>query len=235
MKTYKIYIVEDMAITRATLINILENNGHTIMGSATTAEKAWLDINDKKPELVLLDFNLKGTKNGIWLADKIKTHLHIPFIFITAYSSDEFLNKITKVEASGYIMKPFNNRTLLANIQLAVSNFMQKETKNTSDKEYLLKTKAGIQKIALNNILYLQSEGNYINIFLENESVVTRFKLDDLITTMNTSSIKKTHLRYAINISKITKIHKQVAFINGLKIPISKSFLPEIISLFSSS
>lgn len=233
MKKYNIYIVEDMAITRATLVNILKNNNHIVTGSAATAEKAWLEIKEKTPELVLLDFNLKGTKNGLWLADKIRTHLHIPFIFITAYGSNEFLNKITETEADGFIMKPFNNRTLLANIQLAVSNFIQKETKNTFEKEYVLKTKTGVQKILLSNILYLKSEGNYINIFLENKKVITRFKLDDLLNYLNTTNIQKTHLRYAINIDKITKIHKQIAFINDLEIPISKSFLSKIKALFN--
>jgi len=233
MKKYNIYIVEDMAITRATLINILEKNNHIVTGSAATAEKAWLEIREKPPELILLDFNLKGTKNGLWLADKIRTHLHIPFIFITAYGSDNFLNKITKIEADGFIMKPFNKRTLLANIQLAVSNFIQKETKNTVEKEYVLKTKTGVQKILLNNILYLQSEGNYIHIFLENKKLITRSKLDDLLKDLNTNSVQKTHLRYAVNIDKITKIQKQVAFINDLEIPISKTFLPKIKALFT--
>ena len=235
MKSYKIYVVEDMGVTRASLINILEANKHIAIGSSATAEKAWLEIQDLKPDLILLDLNLKGNKTGLWLAKKIRSQLNIPFIFITAYGSNEILNRITEVKSDGYIMKPFNKSTLLANIQLAIANFdKNKITENkTSTSFHLLKTKNGLRKIKTDDILYLQSQGNYVNVFLEKEQLVTRFKLDDLIKVLNTKIIQKVHLRYAVNTNKISKIDKQDVFIDDIKIPVSKTFLFKIIALLA--
>ena len=62
----KIYIVEDMTITRAALEDTILNNGFALAGSAATAEKAWQDIQDTvNPDLILLDINLAGEKDGI--------------------------------------------------------------------------------------------------------------------------------------------------------------------------
>jgi DNA-binding LytR/AlgR family response regulator len=235
MKSYKIYVVEDMGVTRASLINILETNKHIAVGSSATAEKAWFEIQDLKPDLVLLDLNLKGNKTGLWLAKKIRSHLNIPFIFITAYGSNEIVDRITEVKSDGYIMKPFNKSTLLANIQLAVANFdKNKSTAHIANTQYyLLKTKNGIRKIKVNDIKYLQSQGNYVNVFLEEEQLVTRFKLDDLLNVLNTKIIQKVHLRYAVNTNKINKIDKQDVFIDDVKIPVSKTFLFKIIALLA--
>lgn len=232
MKSLHIYVVEDMAVTRATLINVLQNNGHTITGSGATSEKAWLELQEKVPEIVLLDFNLKGTKNGLWLAEKIKNQLQIPFIFITAYGSDEFLEKITEIGADGFIMKPFNKRSLLATIQLAVTNFKKKENNNLSKNHYILKTKKGLQKIVIDNIRYLQSNGNYVTLFLDNDEIITRNKLDTLLATFNSQKLKKTHLRYAVHIDKISFADKNILYIEDVEIPISKSYSVQIRELF---
>ncbi|MEO9569924.1 MAG: response regulator transcription factor [Polaribacter sp.] len=238
MKSYSIYIVEDMGVTRATLLSILTRNNHIVLGSSATAEKAWLEISQLKPDLVLLDINLKGVKSGIWLANKIKTVLNIPFIFITAYGCNDIINKIAQIKPAGYIMKPFNNATLLANIQLSVSNFNVKKKLEIEDNKenipFLIKTKNGIEKILLNDILYAQSEGNMVYIYFKNKQFTCRYKLDDLLNEFNNHQIKKTHRRFAININKITRINKKTAFIKDLEIPISKTYLSDIENLFQS-
>lgn len=239
MNSYKIYIVEDMGVTRAALANILERNGHTVVGSSATAEKAWLEIDELQPDLVLLDLNLKGNKSGLWLAKKIRSHLSLPFIFITAYGSNDILNKITDIKSDGYIMKPFNNSTLLANIQIAIANFDKNVTikkEETVTKDYfIVKTKMGAQKIIVDEILYMQSEGNYVHLFIENKEHICRFKLEDLIAEINNSQIQKTHRRFAVNVSKLTRIDKKSVFINDLEIPISKTFLSQIELIFKTN
>ena len=70
MKT-RIYVVEDMAYTRITLIDNLIEANFEVVGSAANAETAWKEMQTVKFDLALLDINLAGANDGVWLAEKI--------------------------------------------------------------------------------------------------------------------------------------------------------------------
>lgn len=228
MKKHSIYIVEDMGITRATLKNVLERNDYKVCGSSATAEKAWVEVPELQPDLLLLDINLRGTKTGLWLAEKIRVLLNIPIVFLTAYGSNEMLDKLSDFNPDGYIMKPFNNATLIGTIKFAINNYYSFQSKDTETlKEvvfYNVKTRKGLEKILVNNILYLQSDKNYINIYLEDGTHTTRNKLDDLLADISFENLKKVHRRFAVNITKITNVTNTHVFIDDIEIPTSKSF-----------
>jgi DNA-binding LytR/AlgR family response regulator len=226
-----------MGITRTAIATVLMSNGHKVVGSSGTAEKGWLEILDIHPDLVVLDINLKGAKNGIWLAEKIREHLNIPIIFLTAYGNTSMIEKLTAVQPDGYITKPFNNATLLGTVQFAVNNYRSKSSVEistpTTDRFKVIKTKNGIEKINLNDIVYLQSEGNYIHIFFDQQVVACRAKLDDLLFELDYSQLKRTHRRFAVNTAKITRIDKATLFMNTIEIPISKTYENSIINSFT--
>src|SRR5436190_22963351 len=76
-----------------------------------------------KPELVLLDIHLFGKKDGIEVAHKINELYQIPFIFLTANSDAETIDRAKKVKPNAYIVKPFTKEELFAAIEIAFSNF----------------------------------------------------------------------------------------------------------------
>ncbi len=236
MNKSNIYIVEDMGITRTAISTVLLRNGHEVAGSSPTAEKAWMEISQTHPDLVIIDINLKGAKNGIWLAGKIREQLDIPIIFLTAYGSTSILEQLVDIQPDGYIMKPFNNATLLGTIQIAVSNFKLKVPHKSmpikTDRTRVIKTRNGSEKINLQEILYLRSEGNYVHLFLKDREVVSRSKLDDLLLELDFSFLQKTHRRFAVNTAQITRIDKLVLFIGTEQIPISKTYEANILDNF---
>ena len=63
---YKIYIVEDMAVSCIALTTLLEEHGHNVIGSAARADEAWVTLKELEVDIVLLDINLAGDKDGIW-------------------------------------------------------------------------------------------------------------------------------------------------------------------------
>ena len=216
-----------MGVTRATLKNVLQKNGHKVVGSAATAETAWVEILELKPDVAILDLNLKGNKNGLWLAQKLRKQLSIAIIFLTAYGSNEILEKIADVQAEGYIMKPFNNPTLLGTVKLAFNNRLKylESLNNRDGSIYTYKNRSGIYTVNFNELLYLKSEGNYVELVLDDKVLTLRIKLDGLMQEINCPSLIKVHRRYAIHVSKVSSIEDTHAvLLNKEQIPIAKTY-----------
>lgn len=219
-----IYIVEDQGLTRLALVKVLQNNGYYILGTASTAEKAWLDLQDKKPDLVLLDFNLKGIKNGLWLAEKINSSSKIPVVFLTAYGSQDFLNKLFTVKIAGYVMKPFNNPTLLSAIKIALQVHTAQNDVQLHGGGVFLKTKAGILKFSAEDIQFLQSQKNNVLIQCVDGQHEVRDKLEIILQKLNSTLLYRIHRRFAVNIQFVSKIEKNSSFVGGVEIPMTKTY-----------
>jgi DNA-binding NarL/FixJ family response regulator len=85
-------------------------------------------------DLVLLDINIKGSLSGIDLGDIIKNKYQLPFVYLTASSDDETLNRAKSTLPYGYIVKPFNSRDLKVNIDLALHKYQSETQKQTLSK-----------------------------------------------------------------------------------------------------
>lgn len=222
-----IYIVEDMGITRAALISVLKRGGYNFVGCSAKAEKAWLELVELDVAVVIIDVNLEGAKDGIWLAEKIRKSLNCAIIFLTAYGSDSILEKIHTTEPDGYIMKPFNNPTLLYAIKMACHNLHKKNRKVTVeyDLPLIIKARSGKVKINKSNLIYLKSDGNYVNLYTTSSTHSIRGKLDEVISLLDYENLFRIHRRYAVNFEKVQSYNKnKVVVATNKELPFSKSF-----------
>ena len=221
----KVYIVEDRAITRATLEAILTYNNFEVVGSSASATSAWADIKKQYPDLVLIDVNLIGEHDGIWLAQKIKDKLNIPFFYLTAYGDNITLEKIVATEPFGYIKKPFNKETLVTNLNLAIKKHEKDIAASTNYHRYIY-IKENLNKIKLytKDILFVQSDSNYLHVHtINNGRFFIRQKLGDFLQKLPKQHFKQTHLRYLVNLDRVEAVQKTYVLINQTKIPISNT------------
>ncbi|HYF30985.1 MAG TPA: response regulator transcription factor [Chitinophagaceae bacterium] len=126
MSEIKILIVEDEPVIAQNISMYLNNNDFTVSGIAYDYEEAMSQLQHNPPDAVILDINLDSEQDGIDIASHINKKFRIPFLFLTSYSNKETLQRAKAVEPSGYIVKPFNERTLLASLEIAISNFSQR-------------------------------------------------------------------------------------------------------------
>lgn len=123
----RILIVEDERITAEDLKNTLLAQGYEISGVASSESSFYKIIETDMPDLVLMDIFIKGNKDGIELATEIKEKYHIPVIYLTAFSDGPILERAKISEPFGYILKPFQERELQSNIEMALhKNRMEK-------------------------------------------------------------------------------------------------------------
>ena len=112
----KILIVEDEAIMALDLQHRLTVLGYEVPRIAASHDRALMAVKEYKPDVVLMDINISGSKDGIDTARKI----HVPVIYLTAYSEDKTLERAIETKPYGYLLKPFSERELHATIQMAL-------------------------------------------------------------------------------------------------------------------
>ena len=209
---------------------LLENN-YEVSGSAAKAETAWEEIQQTIPNLILLDINLAGEKNGVWLAQKVRKHLNIPIVYLTAFGDQQTLKEVLDTKPNGYLMKPYQEPTLLTTINIALHNFLetQKSIKtaqsaNDSNVYIFIKDRSMKIKLSINDIYYVKSDGNYLEIFLKEKRHVVRNKLLTFKDKLPNSLFFQSHQRYLINIDKIDALKKDVVIIQSQEIPLSLKY-----------
>lgn len=115
----RLLIVEDERIVAMDLRKRLEKMGHTVVGNVANGNDAIKLATEHLPDLVLMDIRIEGDKDGIDTAAIIRNTLHIPHIFLTAHSDQGTIDRAKQTDPDGYILKPFTDRDIALNIQIA--------------------------------------------------------------------------------------------------------------------
>jgi DNA-binding LytR/AlgR family response regulator len=233
MSVLKIGIVEDELVIARTIISTLEELGYSHCGPAINYAEAMEMLDAGKPDLLLLDIQLSGKKDGIDLAQKINELYQIPFIFLTANSDAETIDRAKKVKPNAYIVKPFTKEELFAAIEIAFSNFTgdRSDSKPGATVSYHGKDHMFVRdgyvfrKIYFTELLYLESDANYLILHLRSQKkVLVRSTLNDFFEQFNQNNFIRIHRSYSVNMNMIEDISPTEISVAGTKIPIGKSF-----------
>jgi len=123
-----VLVVEDEFITGNDIQNSLLDMGYRVPLVIDNGPEAILKTGELHPDVVLMDITLRGKMSGIEAALRIKNDLGIPVIFLTANSDESTIDKAILSEPFGYIIKPFDSRSLRISIEMA-------RYKHTMDRE----------------------------------------------------------------------------------------------------
>lgn len=210
----KILIVEDQVLIANYIKNLLNDNGLTDVELAFTVEEATDKINYKNPDVILLDINLHGKDTGIlWAKEFVKNS---QIIFITGQTEKETMLKAFEVNPVTYLTKPVKESDLIAAIELA-------KIKNKVN--YVI-VKNGFDELKINfeDILFLKSDKNYVDIQLVNKTITVRNTLDNFYKELDSDIFCRVHRSYVVNKSKVTQKKSSSIKINEFELPISRNF-----------
>jgi response regulator NasT len=102
----RLLVVDDDRLVLATLVQGLEDAGYEVI-DADNGDDAILLARQHRPELALLDIRMDGM-SGFDVAAYLRDHLHIPFIFLSAFSDAATLAKIHALGALASLVKPLD-------------------------------------------------------------------------------------------------------------------------------
>jgi len=121
MNDFRILIVEDELIIAKNTAKKLLDAGYDVFKTVSSGKAAIESIQENLPDLILMDIAIKGNLDGIETALKIKSIADIPLIFLTAYATDEIMERASKTGCYGYLIKPFRDKELQASVKMALS------------------------------------------------------------------------------------------------------------------
>lgn len=119
----RVLIVEDEPLIAENIAMYLNNHDYEVAGIAYDYEDGIMKLENDKPDIVLLDINLDGELDGIDLGKYIHEKIMIPFVFLSSYSDKSTLERAKQVQPSGYLVKPFHEKSLLTTLEISLNNF----------------------------------------------------------------------------------------------------------------
>jgi len=134
MSKIRILVVEDEGIIGKDIERALTQLMYEVCARVMTGADAIAKAREFRPDVVLMDIVLRGDMDGIEAADVIRKEMDIPVIYLTAYTDEEKIGRASVTEPFAYIVKPFEDRELHSNIQMALyRHSVEKRLKRTLD------------------------------------------------------------------------------------------------------
>ena len=219
----KILIVEDELIIASDIEMILTDAGYEVTGIATSYEDAIQSIAANKPDLILLDINLESDADGVILAEEINKNYHIPFIYLTSNTDPLTVNRVKRTNPAGFIVKPFNEKEILTNIEIVAFNRKQEE-KPAAVEDLFIKDKGGLIKIKTGQIMFAKADDNYTEIYTDKTKYLVTINLKKIADKLNTVPFVRIHRSYLINVHYIDRIQDGYVFIGKHRLPIGRKY-----------
>jgi two-component system response regulator LytT len=207
-----------------------------LVGRFSSAVEALKAIHEQKIDLILLDIQMPDL-NGLELA-RILDHgnkLSNPrIIFTTAYN--QFALEGYKVDALDYLLKPFNYEEFLraAHKAMAYSELVNKPAVAASvsepdpvENDYLfLKVEYQLVRIALNDIVYIESLKDYVKVWLQSsdKAIMSLTSLKSLEEKLPAKRFMRIHRSYIVSLDKISAITRNSVQINKLNITVGDQY-----------
>jgi signal transduction histidine kinase len=116
-----VLIVEDEFIVASDIEQSLRRIGYRVVGTAGSGPEAIELARELRPDLILMDIQLRGSMDGIEAARQIRSEIGVPVVFLTAYADDHTLARAREVAPYGYLLKPFVTRELQISIVMALA------------------------------------------------------------------------------------------------------------------
>jgi DNA-binding NarL/FixJ family response regulator len=181
MSEIRVLIVEDEPLIAFDIESILNNIDFSVSAIAHNYKTAIEQLQCNTPDAVLLDVNLNDTQDGIDIGTIIQQQYKIPFVYITSYADKGTLERAKKTRPAGYIVKPFEEKDVLAGLEIALYNFYERDT---------IKTNISLQEIN-KHILASISEREFNVLKAMYDGKTNQQMADELFVSVNTI---KTHI-----------------------------------------
>jgi len=221
-----------------------------VIGECANGIEALNSIVSLAPDLIFLDVQMPDL-NGFELLRELQPEKTPVVIFITAY--DQFALKAFEVNATGYLLKPFEKARFDATVKNAIALIQQSKKPELETKlQHLLldyeawkasstKTVTYLSRILIKeskkaffiktaDILFFEASGDYVSIHTPEKTYLIHDSLQHLESSLNPEQFIRIHRSTIVSIDAIRELHPHfngeylVLLKNGAKLKLSRSY-----------
>ncbi len=233
----KILIVEDEMIIAANLAMQLENIGYEILGIIPRGEDAINAIKTDKPDLVLMDINLKGELDGIETAIRMQLEGPMPIIYLTANTDDAHFARAKSTNPYAFLSKPFKKLDLKHAIELAGEKILTEKSKPpTNVEKFVLNDRIFVRhnevmvKIIIEDIYYLEADRNYCQVYTKGNTYLLVNTLKNMEDKLPSQHFQRVHRSYIVNIKQINEVALNHLTVDKTILPLSKELRKDLLN-----
>jgi len=234
-----IMVIEDESIVAKDIQVCLRKLGYNVVGTFPSGEQAVEEAKTLLPDLVMMDIMLKGQMSGIEAADAIRKEQDIPFIFLTAYTDRNTVDKAKETEPYGYIIKPFKEIDIQTAIEIALyKHGKELEVKKERDYYYSLvekqdspdmmfvKANQKLVKIKYADIYFIEALKDYVVINTKERRYTIHSTMKDIESKMPDKDFVRVHRSFIVRLDRIKEIdHSNVIMEDDKKVvPVGGSY-----------
>ncbi|MEO5999177.1 MAG: LytTR family DNA-binding domain-containing protein [Chitinophagaceae bacterium] len=185
-------------------------------------------LNNNKVDVLFLDINMDEL-SGIELLESSKIASQV--IITTAYQ--QYALKGYELQITDYLLKPFTFNRFLQAVNKAQENLGQRIADKQLDFIFI-KTENRLEKITINDILYIEGMRDYLRIHTVNKKIMTLQGFNELEQLLPSNLVCRVHKSYMVAINKIESIERSRIKIADQLIPVSETYKEAFLQLINS-
>lgn len=220
-----VLIVEDEPLYASHLELLVEDLGHTVIGTVADAENALRLAKERPPDLILMDVNIAGTYDGIETAELIRLSHHCPVVFITAQQDEGTFRRASRLGPANFLLKPFDDLQVKRAIQLAAANPAPLTRASEEEENLYVKTGHKLRKIPIADITSVAADGRYCEIYTSANRYLIRMPFQELENRLPADQFLKTHRGHLVNedfVESVDLRDSEIILSGGRRVPLAK-------------
>ncbi|HYF70117.1 MAG TPA: LytTR family DNA-binding domain-containing protein [Ohtaekwangia sp.] len=222
---YKFIVVDDEPLARKLILSHTEKiQGLELVAQCSNAIEAGYYLRSHTADLIFLDIQLPEL-NGLEFLRTLKNPPAV--IFTTAYR--DYAPDAFDSDAVDYLVKPIAFERMLRAVNkffdrtaASASSFTMKD--NDAITSILIKADRKIHKIALGDIIYVESLDDFVKIHLHNTVLISRENISTLETRLSGSAFVRIHRSYLVSVKFISAISSDGVEITGKLLPFGRTY-----------
>lgn len=220
---YKCIIVDDEPMARNFLEKYCEKHGGLeVIGSFPDAETTIAFLSENEIDILFLDVEMPGN-SGLQMLDLMN---YMPKVILTTSKTD-YAYDAFQYNVADYLKKPITYGRFQESVNKVISTLNSPAVEKEKE-DIFIKADGKFTRLSLEEILYIESMGDYVKYFTIAKNYLTHSTLKSIEEKMNNKTFMKVHRSYIVNLRKIKDIQDHSLVIEGKVIPISKNLKAEM-------